>query len=320
MGIAHPRAVDRLAWLPYTGGMVIPLRNVRMFRAFLPSCLCAVCLLPAGGAEPASAPVSAPATAPASVSTPEPALGEAHETFGQDSLSPYDPIYFAVGDDSKREARFQISFKYHFFKAGRESDPALTSPLRNLYFGYTQTSIWDLGVQSSPFYDTAYKPALFYLHDALWGEPGAWHAGVRTGIEHESNGKSGPTSRAINTIFVEPQVTWWPDDWYRLRFAPKAYVYLTRIGNPHIQEYRGFIDWQLRWGNRHTFELTTLARLGTDGRGSVLCEGSFPVERILPFRESGYLFAQWFSGYGETILDDDRFDGSQFRVGFMIVR
>jgi outer membrane phospholipase A len=34
--------------------------------------------------------------------------------------------------------------------------------LDNLYFAYTQASIWDLSADSRPFRDTTYSPQLFY--------------------------------------------------------------------------------------------------------------------------------------------------------------
>ena len=67
-------------------------------------------------------------------------------------------MYFVVGGNGGLSARFQLSFKYRLFDS--DSLPVAWLPqLGNLYFGYTQNSLWDLGANSAPFRDTSYRPA-----------------------------------------------------------------------------------------------------------------------------------------------------------------
>ncbi|MFC1653044.1 phospholipase A, partial [Planctomycetota bacterium] len=100
------------------------------------------------------------------------------------NLTAYKPTYFLVGTDPS-DSKFQFSFKYQFW-----NDP--NSWAQGLHFGYTQTSFWDLQSDSKPFDDTSYKPELFYLTPNLdFGVP--WLRGmfIRTGLQHESNGRGG---------------------------------------------------------------------------------------------------------------------------------
>lgn len=66
------------------------------------------------------------------------------------------------------------------------------APLRHLYFGYTQTALWDLESDSAPFRDSSYRPSLFYRNDQIWTSPGRdVRFGLAGGLEHESNGRDG---------------------------------------------------------------------------------------------------------------------------------
>lgn len=65
-------------------------------------------------------------------------------------------MYFVIG--SRATARFQLSFKYRLFDP--DSWPVEKfAPLSGPHFGYTQTSLRDLGANSAPFHDTSYRPA-----------------------------------------------------------------------------------------------------------------------------------------------------------------
>lgn len=104
-------------------------------------------------------------------------------TFLAGRLSPYEPIYFAdgVGSHGDNLAKFQVSFKFHFVLP---DDPRSRGFLDNLYFAYTQTSLWDIREYSAPFRDTSFKPALFYylpdtgVEKQLVQQDGS-HGGVR---------------------------------------------------------------------------------------------------------------------------------------------
>ncbi len=226
------------------------------------------------------------------------------------NFSSYEPIYFAAGWRGTQNAKFQLSFKYQF--VGR------------FYGGYTQTSLWDLGAASAPFYDSSYRPALFYykpdLATGLWGTS---RFALQGGAEHESNGKAGADSRSINILFVRPGLTYGGGERNRLLIAPKVWVYLDKSGNPDIDNYRGYADFLVVYEFRKGFgghkfptglETAVTLRKGTENN-----YGSVQVDVTYPFY-IGYLHFQYFSGWGETLLDYNVRRPWQLRVGLMAIR
>jgi len=231
------------------------------------------------------------------------------------ALSANEPMYFVIG--SRSTARFQLSFKYRLFDP--DSLPVeWFAPLAGLHFGYTQTSLWDLGADSAPFRDTSYRPSLFW-QGAIAGK-GLMPDLLRAGYEHESNGKDGADSRSINTLFA--QSVWRTEfpDGRALIFAPKVHAYLDKSDNPDIQRYRGYANWNFRYGREDGWLLATQLRTGTSGHGSAQLDLSWPLRRPLFSRTGGFLHIQLFKGYGETLLDYNQDRGTQVRLGFSIVR
>jgi outer membrane phospholipase A len=230
-------------------------------------------------------------------------------------LSENEPIYFIVGTRGGSTARFQLSFKYRLFDRslgwGREQPW-----LAGFYLGYTQNSIWNLSGESKPFRDSSYRPSLFWLWQRT--DDRTWIDAVRAGYEHESNGREGASSRAIDTLFLRPEWHWRLADGKLVEFAPKLYGYLDKADNPDIQRYRGYVDWRLRYGDRERI-WSAMARLGTAGKGSLTLDFSQRTRVFGIGPLSGYFHAQAFAGYGEDILDYNRRRKSQLRVGFAII-
>lgn len=230
-------------------------------------------------------------------------------------LSENEPIYFSVGTRGGTTARFQLSFKYRLFD--RQFGWGRHQPwLAGLHFAYTQTSIWELSETSKPFLDTSYRPSFFWQ----WrrSDDKTWIDAVRLGFEHESNGKDGTDSRSINTLFVRPEWQFALANGKQLEFTPKLYGYLDKTDNPDIEQYRGYVDWALRYGDRER-SWRALARVGTLGKGSFQLDW-FERTRVLGAGPvSGYLHAQFFSGYGESLLDYNVRNKSQLRIGVAIV-
>ncbi len=212
-------------------------------------------------------------------------------------------------------ARFQLSFKYRLFdqSAGFGAERPWLS---GFYFGYTQSSLWDLSAESKPFRDTSYRPSFFWR----WARADnlTWIDGARIGFEHESNGQAGDNSRTINTLFVRPE--WrWASGRGELEFTPKIYTYLTTHENPDIAQYRGYVDWRVRHDAGGQWITTAVARVGTSGKGSMEVDVSRRTRDLKVGPVSGYLHLQFFNGYGESILDYNVRRTSQIRIGLAIV-
>ena len=233
------------------------------------------------------------------------------------ALSALEPVYFLAGLNHGFDARFQLSFKYRLFDP--ESTPVQwLSALGKLHFGYTQTSIWDLGANSKPFHDTSYRPSLFW--QSRLDEKSFHPSYLRAGYEHESNGKDVPDTRSIDLLYVQPVLRKDFLDGSALFFAPRFYVYLNNDENPDIARYRGYVDWQGRYGQEQSWMLTGRVRTGTSGYGSIQLDISAPLRKPLFARTGGFLHVQMFSGYGESLLDYNVRSPFQLRIGFSIIR
>jgi outer membrane phospholipase A len=231
-------------------------------------------------------------------------------------LSENDPMYFVLGARDGWSARFQLSFKYRLFDTG--SGFGRQQPwLSGFYFGYTQNSIWDLSSQSKAFRDTSYLPSVFWKWERK--DSKTLVDAFRAGLEHESNGLDGPRSRSINIAFVRPE---WRKDFangHQLQFTPKLYRYLERSDNPDIQDYRGYVDWRLRYDAAGDWISTAVARRGNSGKGSLLLDVSKRSRDLRFGPVGGYFHLQYFNGYGEDILDYNVRRKAQLRLGFAIV-
>ena len=231
-------------------------------------------------------------------------------------LSENDPMYFIAGTRGGTSARFQLSFKYRLFDASAgfgQERPWLSG----LYFGYTQNSLWDLSTESKAFRDTSYRPSIFWKWERA--VPQYFFDGARLGLEHESNGGDTETSRSINIAFVRPEWRWNLPEGASFEFTPKAYAYLDKEENTDIAQYRGYVDWRFRFESGANWIATTVLRYGTAEKGSMLLDVSRRIRDLKFGPVSGYLHAQFFAGYGESILDYNVKRKSQFRIGFAIV-
>ncbi|MYN13289.1 phospholipase [Pusillimonas sp. TS35] len=263
--------------------------------------------------EAGASPVVGPA--PTSVSSQTNTLASGFENF-RNALQPYEPVYFAVGDNNGRYARYQISLKYRLF---RPKDPARPDFVDHFYVGYTQTALWDLSSDSSPFVDTSFKPSVFWRKDALWRdarEP--WFVGLQAGVEHESNGKSDDESRSLNFYYVQPEFNYRFGGGSTLTFAPRFKNYFAVKENSDYADHFGYVDWKLRWAQDNGLVLSGLYRRGTESRYFTQLEAAWPLQRTF-LNMNGYLYAQYTKGYGATLLDYNQKSGSQVRVGLALI-
>ena len=234
------------------------------------------------------------------------------------AFSPNEPNYFSAGSSGETNAKFQVSLKFRLF------NPNTKTPfLEKLYVGYSQTSIWQIGGSSAPFYDSSYRPSAFFLDDDISQWPfRKWsRLGFQAGVEHESNGKDGVDSRSMNVAYVRPTFTFplWKD--YFVSFAPKLYTYLEKEDNPDIAEYRGYGDYLINIGEVDGIQLATTFRKGTaKDPYSVQFDLSYPLKTATFGNLGGYLHLQYFEGYGESLLDYNPHVRPQFRIGLMITR
>ncbi|GAB2873274.1 hypothetical protein GCM10027093_06020 [Paraburkholderia jirisanensis] len=275
-----------------------------------------------GSATTASA--SAPAPAPASASSSEvwTAPGDSLSTAGhgtQSRISYFEPMYFGIGHNGDTSARLQLSFKYRVLMP---NDLSSKSFVDNLYFGYTQTSIWDLTANSRPFRDTSYQPQLFYyVPDTGWRASWFTRMGIAAGVGHESNGKGGSDSRGLDTLFVRPTWEFGNLDAAHWVVSPKFYVYAGTSDNDDIADYRGYVDLLVKYGSPDGWQLATTLRKGTQHwYGSIDTQLTYPLAKVLGSAWGGYLWVGYFNGYGEDLLDYNLRQHWIARIGYSIAR
>lgn len=233
------------------------------------------------------------------------------------AVSIYEPVYFLVGGDGGLNAKFQISFRYQLIDS-RSSLVRRLPVLDNLYLGYSQTSLWDLHELSAPFRDTSYRPRLFYAdYDMGGSRDGLWHFGLEAGFGHESNGKSGEDSRSLNAFYARPTLMLGDPNGKRFFIAPMVFSYVNTEQHD-IYRHRGYVDWTMGYGSKSSWNAWTTLRQGTDHFGSVELNISYPLSRPGRGGLSGWVLLQYFSGYGESLLDYDRKLGSQLRLGIAV--
>jgi phospholipase A1/A2 len=238
-------------------------------------------------------------------------------------FAPYEPMYF-VGGTQAPNVKFQFSLRYRLFTP---TGPLATAVpfFRGFNFAYSQTSFWDLSNLSQPFfYDSSYRPEVFYYLESLPGvktDPGS-QLGFQVGLGHESNGQVDPNHRSLNIVFIRPIVTFGATDsaWF-LTLAPKIYDYIGGLPlNPDMPKYRGYADMRVVAGLRDSLQLAAIGRIGRDGnKGSIQLDLTYPLTTLLKGNMDLSLDAQYFYGYGDTLLTYNQ-RSSIFRFGLALVR
>lgn len=262
--------------------------------------------------ETGGGPLSSPARQPA----PPPTDKTVGNAFLAD-LSAYQPIYAVYGPGT--DARLQISFKYKLFGSSAVGKgPA--DWRQGLHFAYTQRMLWDLSAASSPFHNIDFQPELIYITPSFVLNNGI-ALGGQVGLRHESNGRDGAASRSINSFYLAPMAAIPLGSGYRMTVSPRVSVYIgDKSDNPDIIRYRGNagLFWEI--GKDDGLRLSTTARLNfATGKGAFNADVSYPLPRLLGGGPDFYLYLQTFTGYGENLLDYNRYT-SRVRIGLALVR
>lgn len=202
------------------------------------------------------------------------------------------------------EAKLQISFKVPLTQEG------IFFNGDGLYFGFTLKSFWQVYNKklSAPFRETNYRPEIFYqapIKRSLWG--GTLFA--RTGLEHESNGRSQLLSRSWNRVyfglgFQRDRWALYAQPWYRLPESnkvddgnPLTPPPAEGDDNPDIEDYYGNYEF-LAIYKYHRYEFSSQLRSNfSTGKAAIEAGVSFPLWGRL----KGYI--QLFNGYGESLID-----------------
>ncbi|MBW2605498.1 MAG: phospholipase A [Deltaproteobacteria bacterium] len=234
------------------------------------------------------------------------------------NIAVYEPMYFLVGTDPEK-SKFQFSFKYRFFNP--EGTLAQKhSWVKGFHLAYTQTSFWDLKSASKPFEDTSYKPEFFFLSPDI-RIPWATGFFVKSGFQHESNGRGGEDSRSTNFLYIKPiYIAYDKNTKLGIMIAPKVWAYIANDDetNPDLKYYRGYFELETKLGKADGFVLGSHFRWAKKG-GSIELDLTYPLNRFIFKNFDLYFQAQYVNALAESLLNfRDRTEA--FRLGFAIVR
>lgn len=223
----------------------------------------------------------------------------------------YKDNYFIFGPSigpkatrTNTNVKFQISISQRLTKRILPGGTFLT-------LFYTQKCFWNVLEESFPMTDLNFNPGIglvrpLFSKDRYIGK-------VSLIIEHESNGRDGTQSRSWNrislatSIFIDPTIMIFWKIW-----AP----WVDGENNRDLLDYYGL--WQsgvtyLTPSQRFQGTIMLTKRRGWNMNYNTIVELSFRLNR----RDNQYLFIQYYNGYGEGLLDYNKFR-SQLRVGFVI--
>ncbi|MDR1602552.1 MAG: phospholipase A [Tannerella sp.] len=179
-----------------------------------------------------------------------------------------------------------------------------------LYIQFTQKTIWNVLEESLPMYDMNFNPGIGLGHLIIRQNKYIGNAYLM--LEHESNGKDGEYSRSWNKVSFG----------WRLMLSKyvdthvKAWVPIVDSDNNRdILRYNGLAEVSFNYispGKRFIFTLASTWRSRSF---------SFNTQWELSFKTNKnvnqYLFIQYYNGYGECLLDYNRYK-NMLRIGFVI--
>lgn len=177
-----------------------------------------------------------------------------------------------------------------------------------LYLTYTQKSFWNIYAESAPFKDNNYNPGLglgrYIIHDnKLYGI-------TCLQIEHESNGKDGLESRSWNMLSVSAKYF----INYRLSVSGKLWLpYVDGGENKKLLDYRGLGYFSIEYLSRNqrwwiTADLNPRKKFGN-------INSTLTAAYQISKNNNLYLYARFFEGKGESLLDFDKHT-MNLRFGF----
>lgn len=202
------------------------------------------------------------------------------------------------------DAKFQISVRQRLTNS--------KLPFKTyLFLTYTQKALWDIFRNSFPFRDINYNPtigigkALIVNHRFL--------GTVVFQLEHESNGKDGSDSRSWNKISLTSNLIF-DQNW---SIQAKAWIpIIDGQGNRDITRYAG---WATIGGEYKSSDTKYIFSVVVNKRSVPNFSSNIILNLAVRLfnDENQYLFAEFYNGYGECLLDYKEYR-QRLRLGFVI--
>lgn len=213
----------------------------------------------------------------------------------------------AVGSKPTREntnVKFQISIAQKLTKS--------VLPWNTyLYLFYTQKVFWNVLEDSMPMTDLNFNPGIGLAKPLFWRN--RYIGKLNLIVEHESNGKDGEASRSWNkvsfggSIIIDPKLMVHAKGWIPI---------IDGVNNKDILKYCGLYQFGMSYmslNRRFVASVVMVKRKSWKLDYNTVIELNYRISN----NDNQYLFAQYYNGYGEGLLDYKQFH-SQFRVGIVI--
>lgn len=223
----------------------------------------------------------------------------------------YKDNYFVFGppigqsiSKNNTNVKFQISISQRLTKS--------TLPWGTyLYLFYSQKCFWNVLEESLPMTDLNFNPGVglakpIFVKDRFIGK-------AMMLLEHESNGKNGPDSRSWNKISFGASIMVDPN------FIIHGKVWIPIIdgeNNKDILDYCGIYQMGMSYtspNKRFGASVLLVKRRGWELNYNTTLEFSYQLTK----NANQYLFVQYYNGYGEGLLEYNKFH-SQLRAGIVI--
>jgi len=215
------------------------------------------------------------------------------------NTKPYEFFEDIASGMEEIESKYQVSFKVPL------TEPNLFVPGDGVYFGMTIQAWWQVYSDeiSKPFRETNYQPELFYMFPLPFKfDEGNWLMSIH--FEHQSNGQTQFLSRSWNRILAS--ITYEKDNymlnfkpWHRLKENDKTDP-LQPMGddNPDILDYMGHYEFSGAYAFSDDTKVSFMLRKNWQtGNGAIEVNVTYPLwGRLIGM-------AQYFSGYGESMID-----------------
>ncbi len=223
----------------------------------------------------------------------------------------YRDNYFVVGTDpvhkptaNNSDVRFQVSIAQRLTKSHLPGGTFL-------FLAYTQGVAWDVFKNSMPMHDFTFNPGIG-LGKPLFAK-GRFIGKATLMLEHMSNGRDSIQSRSWNRVAIGASIM--IDE--TLTVDGKVWVPIVDgENNRDIIKYVGLFQGGVTY-------MTPNRRLGCAvhivKRGTWKLDFNTTIDLFWrPWdRANQYFFLQWYNGYGETLIDYNRFS-NRLRAGIVI--
>lgn len=223
----------------------------------------------------------------------------------------YKDNYFTVGTTvgekptrTNSDVKFQISIAQKLTKS--------VLPWNTyLFLMFTQKTYWNVFEESLPMHDMNFNPGLgwtktFFSKDRYIGK-------MTLLLEHESNGRDSIQSRSWNRISLSGSVLIDP----MLMVHGKVWIpIIDGENNRDILDYCGIFQTGIEVASKDRKfigDVTLVKRRGWNLNFNTIVGFSWRIHR----KANQYLFVQYYNGYGESLLDYNKFH-SRLRVGIVI--